>query len=291
MYLPGHGQQKPQFTQYISNELLINPAYAGAAGALDVSLFHRAQWSAVEGAPTTQALTAHSLFKSANVGAGITLINDNIGINNVLNISPSFSYRIQLQSETFLSFGMQIGINQKTTDYNSLNGQVQNPNDPNLNVGNLSETTFELGSGVYLMTPRLNLGISMPNMLYKPVSADSLDNKLLNNNLYFMLRYRIPISSMFVLQPGVLIRYTNNAPLYMDFNLSAVLNNVLLVGVSYRLEQSVNPIIQAKITPQLKLGYAFDYPLSSQSSFGSNSHEFMVSYLFSFSKQNVSRLR
>ena len=73
--------------------------------------------------------------------------------------------------ETFLSFGLQFGVNQKKSDYISLAGQIQNPNDPKLNSSNLSETGFEFGSGIYLITPRLNVGISMPNMLYKNIES------------------------------------------------------------------------------------------------------------------------
>ena len=288
---PVLGQQSSQFTQYISNELLINPAYAGAEEALSISLLHRAQWAGVEGAPTTQSLTAHSLFKSSKVGLGLAVVNDKIGIHNIITASSSFAYRIQLKQETFLSFGLQFGVNQVKSDFNSRAGQIQNPNDPALNKGNLSETSFEFGSGIYLITPRLNMGISMPNMLYKNIEADSIEDGLLNNNVYFLFRYSIPIASNFTLQPGFLIKYTKELPVSMDINLAAVINNVLLFGVSYRIKESVNPIIQAKITPQFKIGYAFDYPLSSVDSYGSNSHEFMVSYLFSFSKQNITRLR
>lgn len=284
-------QQRAQFTQYISNELLINPAYAGAEEALSVSLLHRTQWAAIEGAPTTQAFVGHSLVGSNKIGLGVTVVNDKIGIHKILTASSSFAYRIQLNEDAFLSFGLQFGVNQKKSDYSSLSGQIQNPNDPKINSSNLSETSFEFGSGIYLITPRLNIGISMPNMLHENTTIDSLGYNLLDNNLYFLTRYSIPVTKNFTIQPGFLIKYINGSPLSMDINIATVINNVLLVGLSYRWEESINPIIQAKITPQFKIGYAYDYPLAGASSYGSNSHEFMLSYLFSFSQHKVSRLR
>ena len=284
-------QQRAQFTQYISNELLINPAYAGAEEALSISLLHRTQWSAIEGAPTTQAFSGHSLVGSNKLGLGITVINDQIGIHKILTASSSFAYRIQLKQDAYLSFGLQFGVNQKKSDFSSLSGQIQNPNDPKINSSNLSETSFEFGSGIYLITPQLNIGISMPNMLNENTSIDSLGYNLLDNNLYFLTRYSIPISKNFTVQPGFLIRYLNDTPLSVDINLASVINNVLLIGISYRWEESINPIVQAKITPQFKIGYAYDYPLAESNSYGSNSHEFMLSYLFSFSQHKVSRLR
>ena len=286
-----YSQQRAQFTQYISNELLINPAYAGAEEALSVSLLHRSQWSDIEGAPTTQAFAGHSLVGSNKLGLGITVINDKIGIHKILTASASFAYRIQIKQDAFLSFGLQFGINQKKSDFGSLSGQIQNQYDPKLNGANISETSFEAGSGIYLITPRLNIGISMPNMLNENSTIDSLGYNLLDNNLYFLTRYSIPITNNFTIQPGFLIKYINGSPLSVDLNLATVINNVLLVGISYRWEESINPIVQAKITPQFKIGYAYDYPLTKQNAYGSNSHEFMLSYLFSFSQHKVSRLR
>ena len=284
-------QQRAQFTQYISNELLINPAYAGAEEALSISLFHRMQWSDIEGSPTTQAFSGHSLMGSNKLGLGLIVINDKIGIHNIITASSSFAYRIQLNKDAFLSFGLQFGVNQKRSDFSSLSGQIQNPNDPKINSSNISEVNFEFGSGIYLITPRLNIGISMPNMLNENTTMDSLGYNLLDNNLYFLTRYSIPISHNFSIQPGFLVKYINDSPLSVDLNLATVINNVLLIGVSYRWEESINPIVQAKITPQFKIGYAYDYPLAGANSYGSASHEFMLSYLFSFSQHKVSRLR
>ena len=287
----GFSQQRAQFTQYISNELLINPAYAGAEEALSVSLFHRTQWAGIDGAPTTQSLAGHSLVKSNKLGLGITIVNDKIGIHKSFTASSSLAYRIQLKQDAFLSLGLQFGVNQKQSDFGSLSGQIQNPNDPKLNSSNISEINFEFGSGIYLITPRLNLGISMPNMLYENEAVDSPGYDLFDNTLYFLARYSIPITNNFKLQPGLLGRYVKNSPLSLDLNLAGVINDVLLVGVSYRLQESISPIIQAKLTPQFKIGYAYDYPLAGANSYGSNSHEFMLSYLFSFSQHKVSRLR
>ena len=85
------GQQVTHYTQYISNELTINPAYAGAEGAMSVSLVHRSQWSGIEGAPSSQSFAAHSLLsvKSENIGLGLSIMNDKIGIHSVLTVNSN----------------------------------------------------------------------------------------------------------------------------------------------------------------------------------------------------------
>lgn len=47
------GQQKPQYTQYVMNNFILNPAIAGIENYVDVKAGYRAQWQGLEGAPVT----------------------------------------------------------------------------------------------------------------------------------------------------------------------------------------------------------------------------------------------
>src|SRR5687768_7415267 len=78
-------QQRVQFTQYMFNGLVINPAYAGADEALSMTFIQRSQWAGVDNAPETQTLSAHTLFGKRRIGLGLTLINDKIGVHKSLN--------------------------------------------------------------------------------------------------------------------------------------------------------------------------------------------------------------
>src|ERR1700742_5362152 len=50
-------QQKPQYTQYIFNYLLINPAVTGIENYTDAKAGYRSQWTGLQGAPVTSYLT------------------------------------------------------------------------------------------------------------------------------------------------------------------------------------------------------------------------------------------
>ena len=47
------GQQDPQYTQYMYNMNVINPAYAGSRGTLSLGMLGRKQWTDIDGAPKT----------------------------------------------------------------------------------------------------------------------------------------------------------------------------------------------------------------------------------------------
>jgi len=55
-----NAQQDPQYTQYMYNMSVVNPAYAGSKDAISTGLLYRKQWVNIEGAPTTFTAFAHS---------------------------------------------------------------------------------------------------------------------------------------------------------------------------------------------------------------------------------------
>src|ERR1700710_2589897 len=57
-------QQKPQYTQYVLNNLLINPAVTGIENYFDVKTGYRSQWTGLQGAPVTSYITGTVPFGS-----------------------------------------------------------------------------------------------------------------------------------------------------------------------------------------------------------------------------------
>src|SRR5581483_7837677 len=61
-------QQKPQYTQYVLNNMLINPAVTGIENYIDVKTGYRSQWTGLQGAPVTSYITASFPFGNDFVG-------------------------------------------------------------------------------------------------------------------------------------------------------------------------------------------------------------------------------
>lgn len=287
----GYSQFIGPLTQYYANELIINPAFAGASDALSLTASYRNQWSGLVGAPTTQILSLHSLTKNGRVGVGLALINDKIGVHKNTALMNSYSYRINLDKDTYFSFGVQVGFNYRRSDYASLSTQVRDPNDPSLTSG-LSLFKFEFGSGIYFRSPKLRIGFSAPKMLSGRTSMNDSTSLELNRPQYFLfIRYYYPISPNLELQPGLLVKYLPGLPVSVDFNLSANIKQVLLIGASYRLSESIGGILQLNVTPQLKFGYSYDLVTAPASSLSNNSHEIMLNYLFKFTTYEIKNVR
>ena len=103
-----HGQQDPQYTQYMYNMNIINPAYAGSKENLSFGLLYRNQWTGIEGSPETGTFFGHSPVGN-NLGLGLSVIADQIGPVKETNVYADISYTLKLGGEHRLAFGVKAG--------------------------------------------------------------------------------------------------------------------------------------------------------------------------------------
>ena len=280
-------QQQPQYSQFMFNNLVINPAYAGADEALSLTMISRNQWTGVEGAPTTQSFAAHTLIPSKKIGLGLTVIHDKIGVHSNLSAQTNYAYHIRLKRNTTLSFGLQVGITSLQSDYSSL---ANGSNDPKL--GSIDETVIDFGSGIFFRSPSLDLGVSAPQLLNTDVGVnDTLSAPMQRMNIHGYGRYRIHLGDKFQLEPSALIKYFPETPLSFDVNVNLVYKQVLTTGVSYRKNESLDLLLKFQLTHQLQVGYAYDYPLNTAALLTNASHELMIHYVFRTLRKNIASPR
>jgi type IX secretion system PorP/SprF family membrane protein len=285
-----YAQQKVQFTQYMFNGLVINPAYAGADEALSLTFLQRNQWSGVENAPSTQTLSAHTLFKKKHFGLGLTFINDKIGVHKNVSALSNYAYHLKVGAKSFLSMGLQAGIHSLRSDYASLLSSTSN--DPRVYGSYISRTFFDFGAGLYFRSPRLHVGLSAPELIPETVNLnDSISVHLNKTNMFLFSKYRITLSEIVDMEPAVLVKRLTGVPISYDINANFIYRKVLTMGLSYRRKESVDFLMKAQITPQLQVGYAYDHPTGIVSRISNGSHELMVNYLFRYVRSKVSSPR
>ena len=99
------GQQEPQYTQYMFNPTVINPAYAGSLGYGSLFSMYRAQWIGLEGAPRTINLAYHQPIENSHLGIGANLLRDEIGPTSTTLAAVDISYTIAFANESRLVTG------------------------------------------------------------------------------------------------------------------------------------------------------------------------------------------
>jgi type IX secretion system PorP/SprF family membrane protein len=283
------GQQQTQFTQYMFNNLIINPAYAGADEALSLTLVNRRQWTGVKRAPQTQTLSMHTLANNKKMGMGVTIQNDRIGAHKNLSGFLVAAYHLRTGKHSSISMGLQAGFHNRKTDYTSLNGSSQ---DPLLNDLYISSTTFDVGAGIYFRNKNFQAGISSPAILGDKFQLnDTTTVTLAARNTFLYVSYMFEISNEVDLIPSILLKHYCGVPLGFDINANFLYRKLITMGLSYRNNESLDFIFKAKVTPLLTIGYAYDHPIGMVSRLSNGSHELMVNYLFKSKEKTISRTR
>jgi len=280
-----HAQQDPQYTQYMYNMNVMNPAYAGSRENLSFGLLYRTQWSGIDGAPETGTFFGHSPIGN-NLGLGLSLISDRIGPVNETNVYADVSYTLKLEGEHTLAFGVKAGAT--FHDIGLADLDVFDPDDPFFNQ-NITSTTPNIGAGLFYYTNNYYLGFSVPNLL-ESVHLDANGNKIGSESLHYFLTggYVFELSENTELKPSFLVKSAFSAPTSFDINVNARFYKKFEIGASYRLDDSFSGLINFAITPDVRIGYAYDAVTSDIEAYAPASHEVMLLFDLNFSRR-VSR--
>lgn len=274
-------QQEVQYTQYMYNMSIINPAYTtGNIGVTNLGGLYRTQWVGVTGAPKSANIFAHTPINK-NVEVGLSYVNDNIGdIVKENNIFADFAYKLDLEESGSLSFGLKAGMSFFNVNLTSLELESGNSYlDPNFSE-NINQSNFNVGAGVYFNTEKYYVGLSIPYLLNSDHSIDENGTYQSVQQAHFYLTggYVFDINQQFKLKPSIMAKAVKGAPLSIDLNANVLFENRLELGLGYRINDGIIGMVNFGITPELRLGYAYDYTVSNLDAYSSGSHEFLLLY-------------
>jgi type IX secretion system PorP/SprF family membrane protein len=284
-----YAQQDMQYTQYLFNYLVVNPAYAGYKEATNLQAFSRMQWAGINGAPNIYSLSVDGTAAPGDVvGWGLQLVNEQVGAHSLVSLLGTYAFRLRLnQRGDRLSFGISGGATQwqlnrskLTTDNNALLDHLYR-------YYTRPEWCPDFRVGVYYNTPFFFAGVSATN-LYAHFSGD-----IKIPHLYMSAGGFIPLGNSFGLKPSFIFRSDFKGPGNLDVNLLALLLKQLWVGVTYRTGiyigyikanevetiQTTNAVafmMELFVTKNVQIGYSYD--LSTMGTGWPGSHEISFNY-------------
>ncbi|MBC8770610.1 type IX secretion system membrane protein PorP/SprF [Arenibacter sp. BSSL-BM3] len=259
-----YAQQDAQYTQYMYNTMSVNPAYAGSRGQLSIAALYRSQWVGLEGAPKTQTLNLHSPIRNSRLGYGISIINDNIGDGVVqeTQFDAVLSYTVDVALDAKLSFGLKVGGNMLSLDFNGLNN-FDAENIQGDDIDNKFSPNF--GVGVYYHTDKFYAGLSAPNLVETqyfdnsqrdPNSVQFLSAERMN--FYLITGYVFDLNNNFKFKPAVLTKVVGGAPLQIDLSASFLFNDKFSFGAAYRWDAALSGMVGFQLSDQFMVGLAYD---------------------------------
>ena len=274
-------QQDPEYTHYMYNMSVVNPAYAsGMPAMLNLGGLYRTQWVGAVGAPKTFTFFGHTAIND-KVEVGLSLISDDIGdgAKKENNVYADFAYVLNLGGQNRLSLGLKAGFSSIQTNFN---GFVLQSGDTSTDLAfaeNVNVTKPNIGVGAYFFRNNFYVGLSAPNLLNtKHIEEKSGINAFGSEDIHTFLTagYVFQINDKVKLKPAFMTKYVTGAPLSIDVTANVLYNNKFEFGAAYRIDDAISGLVNINVTPSLRVGYAYDYTLSNLGQFNSGTHEIML---------------
>lgn len=281
-------QQDPQYTQYMYNLNVINPAYAGFKENLSFTLLYRKQWVDIEGAPTTLTLSG-SAPVGKNLGIGLNVISDKIGPVKENNVYADFSYTLNLGGTHKLAFGLKAGATLLDIGLVDINNSLPDQNDPAFSE-NINRVDPNIGAGLFYSAEKYYISFSIPNLLTAPhldIDRNGESLQYGSESIHYFLTggYVFDLNPFLKFKPTVMLKSAFDGPVSFDVTSNFLINEKFEAGAAYRVDDSFSLMVNYAVSPNFKIGYAYDHIISDLNVTTPSSHEIVLSFDLNYPKK------
>lgn len=284
----GFSQNQYHISQNMMYQPFINPSVIGSYSNLNGALFYKNQWTGFEGAPEIAGFSLNSMVKNSNHSVGLTMINDEIGISNIKDLSLAYSYKLKFNDKNYLTLGIAGTMILMQSNFGQLD--VIQIGDP---VFQSDTKTFAMPNakfGAYYFRNNFYLGFAVPNILKNKIETSGIQSGITSfdaANIHYYLHsgYQFDINEIWDANTSILFKQVSGAPLQIGLNSQFVFKDLIGAGLSYRTSKELVAMLNYRINPQLKLGYAYDYNMEQIGAYSNGTHEIIV--LFELIKDNA----
>lgn len=293
--LEGTAQQDPIFTQYMYNNQIINPAYAGMWEKIGFTALVRKQWAGIHRTPLTEAISIHSPLGGQSVGVGLNIINDNYGREKRLSILGDYAFEVALTPQRRLRLGLKFGFvnySNPLTDY-----LLYPDNEYDRAFAEDIDLRFlpNFGVGAFLYEDDYYIGLSVP----KIVENDFQDNynnyttKAEIRTVYLNTGYifRFYALNKIIFKPTLLVRASIGSPIQFDLAANVMLRDRLWLGVMWRSGNAVCATTQWIMSNNLRIGFAMDITYNEIFPYQNGTYEFTIGYDIDFFGRSYMRAK
>jgi type IX secretion system PorP/SprF family membrane protein len=305
-------QQLPQYTQYVFNNYLLNPAVSGIENYTDVKLGYRSQWTGLDGAPVTSYITVNAPIGSDFIngdatgaaqsgginpssrlytqnymaaephhGIGFSVVTDKAGPITQTNIDASYAYHLGLAPRLNLAVGVSAGVNHISLNTSEIT--LATPLDPAITNGNNSQWKPDLGIGAWLYSSDYYVGVSvqqlLPENLYFSTSNTAVDVSKTVPHYFLTAGTKVYLSDDITLLPSFLIKEIKPVPLTYDINMKASFQDKFWLGGSYRHGDSFGVLAGFNLSSFINVGYSYDITTSALNTVSNGTHEIVIGLL------------
>jgi len=264
--------QDPTFTQFYSNPIYLNPAFAGSNGCPRFAMNYRNQWPNLSGNYVTYSASYDQYIKSLNGGIGVLLTQDQQGKGTIATsmLGLVYSYHLKVTRKFSVMFGAQASYIYKYLNTDNLTygdmidpkkGFIYSTNDI---ITSPTKNIFDASAGILGYSKSFFVGVSAHH-LNRP------DESLINGTSRLPMRLtgqlgteiKIGKKSRFEsntsIMPNIIYQYQNG---FQEINFGAYVKyNSFTAGAWYRNNDAFILLVGIN-TGTFKIGYSYDVTTS-----------------------------
>ncbi|WP_073229427.1 PorP/SprF family type IX secretion system membrane protein [Pedobacter caeni] len=304
------GQQRPQYTQYVFNNYLLNPAISGIENYTDVKFGYRNQWRGIDQAPITAYFSVHLplgkqyLYGNSNSfdekgsnpmkrsyvhtymasephhGIGVYGVVDRTGPITSSDFKLTYAYHLGLSPKINLSVGVAAGVSRLMLDISKIS--LENSLDPAIAENASNKLQPDLSVGTWLYGPDFFAGLSAQQLLNRPISFStdaSYNQGKQVPHVFITGGYKFFITDEIAGLPSVMFKYVSPAPISTDLNMKVAFKDKFWLGASYRSNDAVAVLAGFNVSSLFVLGYSYDFTTSELGRVSTGSHEVVLGIL------------
>jgi type IX secretion system PorP/SprF family membrane protein len=269
-------QQYPLFTNYQMNRYGFNPAINTDTAGATANLVYRKQWTGLEGAPVTAIAGARGKIKSFPIGMGGYVFSDKAGVIKRTGAYGMFNFMQQLSPDTRISLGASVGFYGLKLDDGFRTRDEFDQVVPNALNG---KQFVDFNAGVYLESKGFYAGFSVPQIIENKIDFSELPEKSqLMRHYYALAGYRAKLNDKIRVEPSVLVKYVENAPLQVDGGLKLSFDK-FWIGGTYRKTDAMTAMVGMAVG-NLGIAYAYDVTTSNLRNYSNGTHEISLEMQF-----------
>jgi type IX secretion system PorP/SprF family membrane protein len=287
-------QQVGMYSHSFYKPMILNPAFTGMSDAANVLVLSRSQWSDFSGTPQLNMASLDGNIIDKKAGLGILLVSDKKGITSRTGGSVFYSYRLNINDDMHLRFGLSLGVVDHRVDYSK--AIVETANDATLFPDSQSKIVFDGNAGLALVWKKLEFGFAVPQIIGNKVKYVDTSNVrgTYTQSRHFMgsLKYGIALSEEkeMYLVPEAVVRFVPNTPFQYDAGLNFEWHDKFWIGATYKSAYAIGANVGFCVHKKLTVGYSYDIITGNIGKYSGMAHELMINFKFGKKKEEAAEM-
>ncbi|MBO6296162.1 MAG: type IX secretion system membrane protein PorP/SprF [Prevotella sp.] len=276
--LTARAQYDVPFSHYWETEPYYNPAAVGKESKLNATGAYALDMAGFTHNPQTMYFAADMpfYFMKSYHGAGISFMNDKIGLFTHQRLQLQYAYKFKLFGGT-LSPGIGIGLITESFDGSKLD--LEDSSDPAFSSGKLDGNQFDIAAGLYYMRGAWYVGLSATHVTSPLVELGETNELQIDPTFYLTAGYNIKLRNPFLtIHPSAMLRY-DGVGYRGDITARVQYTHEkrkMYAGVGWSPTNSVTAYIGG-LFHGINIGYSYEMYTSAINP-GNGSHELIIGY-------------